>query len=128
MATAAPAAVAPTTEKLPAIKLAGGGEPGDRDRGEVGEGGKSPVTTVVIIKAESSDDSVTCNQNGGPVNNSSSESSSLEDVVGRAENGAIVDIGVESGISKLTINGTNQNRMIRVSLQSRAMFSKQQIT
>lgn len=107
-----------TGKLLPAIKLA-------TDKEEQQPGGEvlTTVTPVVIIKAsESSEESpVISLQNGGL----STTALKGHNIMSSAETGAVaVENGggvagemdsLEAGVAKVAINGTNQNRMIRVS-------------
>lgn len=107
-----------TGKLLPAIKLA-------TDKEEQQPGGEvlTTVTPVVIIKAsEASEESpVISLQNGGL----STTALKGHNIMSSAETGAVaVENGggvagamdsLEAGVAKVAINGTNQNRMIRVS-------------
>lgn len=111
-----------TGKLLPAIKLA-------TDKEEQQKGGEvlTTVTPVVIIKAsESSEESpVISLQNGGLSTTGATPALKGNNIMSSAETGAVaVENGggvagamdsLETGVAKVAINGTNQNRMIRVS-------------
>lgn len=105
-----------STGKLPVIKLANADHSktttadsisGNSDKVDVGDSAKA---SVVIIKECCDDEAGSGIQNGGlPVKCSTMSAEGAAKV----ENGAMDSL--EAGVGKVAINGTNQNRMVRVS-------------
>lgn len=125
------AATDTSTDKLPTTKLAISGYGGsDSSEGRVTDQGvgtakvvalaeisaSTSPAQVVIIKAEP------CDGTGAIVQNGVALSATVKSVTMSSSGEAIENGGnttamdtLESGVAKLAINGTNQNRMIRVS-------------